>query len=317
MTVLVTGGAGFIGSHFIERLLAAEPETRIICLDNFNDYYDPLLKRANLAAFVGRPQVAVVEGTFCDPVLVEMLFERQSIRRVVHLGGYAGVRASSSKPLVYEEANVRGTLVLLEAVRKRPVERFVFASSSTVYGEGSLVPFQEDAPLGVPLSPYGVTKRAAEMLTLHYQQVHGVPSVSLRPFSVYGPRMRPDLAIHVFATAIDEGRPIPLFGDGSYRRDFTHVSDVCSGLLAAQDRNEAIGQAINLGHHEPIAMLELVQLLAAELGKPATIDFRPAFAGDMPITCADLTKARRLLGYQPQVSIAEGVRDFIRWFRQR
>jgi UDP-glucuronate 4-epimerase len=317
MTVFVTGGAGFIGSHFIERLLAAEPETRIICLDNFNDYYDPSMKRANVAAFSGQSRVDIVEGTFCDPALVEMLFERQAIRRVVHLGGYAGVRASSAMPLVYEEANIRGTLVLLEAVRKRPVERFVFASSSTVYGEGSAVPFQEDAPLGVPLSPYGVTKRAAEMLTLHYQQVHGVPSVSLRPFSVYGPRMRPDLAIHVFATAIDEGRPIPLFGDGSYRRDFTHVSDVCDGMLAALTRAEAVGEAINLGHHEPVAMLDLVQLLAAELGKPAAIDFRPSFAGDMPVTCADLTKARRLLGYQPRVSIAEGVRDFVRWFRAR
>jgi UDP-glucuronate 4-epimerase len=233
------------------------------------------------------------------------------------LGGYAGVRASSAMPLVYEEANVRGTLVLLEAVRKYPVERFVFASSSTVYGEGSPVPFQEDAPLGVPLSPYGVTKRAAEMLTLHYEQVHKVPSISLRPFSVYGPRMRPDLAIHVFATAIDAGQPIPLFGDGSYRRDFTHVSDVCDGLLAALHRPEAVGQAINLGHHEPVAMLDLVELLSAELGKPAKVDFRPAFAGDMPVTCADLTKARRLLGYQPRVSIAEGVRDFVRWFLGR
>lgn len=317
MTVLVTGGAGFIGSHFVERLLAAEPETRVICLDNFNDYYDPRLKWANVAAFADHPQITIVEGTFCDPVLVEALFDRQAIRRVVHLGGYAGVRASSARPLVYEEANVRGTLVLLEAVRKHPVERFVFASSSTVYGEGSPVPFQEDAPLGVPLSPYGVTKRAAEMLTLHYQQVHGVPSVSLRPFSVYGPRMRPDLAIHVFATALEAGRPIPLFGDGSYRRDFTHVSDVCTGLLAALGRADAVGQAINLGHHEPVAMLDLVQLLAAELGKPATIDFRPAFPGDMPVTCADLTKARRLLGYQPQVLITEGVRDFVKWFRQQ
>jgi UDP-glucuronate 4-epimerase len=315
MTVLVTGGAGFIGSHFIERLLAAEPATRIICLDSFNDYYVPALKRANVRGFSGHPQVTIVEGTFCDAGLVESLFERAAIRRVVHLGGYAGVRASSAMPLVYEEANVRGTLVLLEAVRKYPVERFVFASSSTVYGEGSPVPFQEDAPLGVPLSPYGVTKRAAEMLTLHYEQVHKVPSVSLRPFSVYGPRMRPDLAIHVFATAIDAGQPIPLYGDGSYRRDFTHVSDVCGGLLAALHRPEAVGQAINLGHHEPVAMLDLVELLSSELGKPAKIDFRPAFAGDMPVTCADLTKARRLLGYQPRVSIAEGVRDFVRWFR--
>ncbi len=315
MSVLVTGGAGFIGSHFIERLLAAEPEVRIVCLDNLNDYYSPALKRANLAGFLGDERVTVVEGSFCEPALVDELFRRHAFRRVMHLGGYAGVRASLSQPLVYEEANVRGTLVLLEAARRFPVERFSFVSSSTVYGVGSAVPFVEDAPLGVPLSPYGVTKHAAELLARHYHQVHGVPVVSLRPFSVYGPRMRPDLAIHVFATAIERGQPIPLFGDGSYRRDFTHVSDVVTGLLATFTSPDVAGEAINLGHHEPVAMINLVRLLEAELRRQAAIDYRPVFEGDMPVTCADLTKARRLLGYQPRVSIAEGVRDFVRWFR--
>jgi len=317
MAVLVTGGAGFIGSHFIERLLTADADARIICLDDFNDYYDPALKRSNAAQFVRHERVELVEGSFCDPALVETLFQRGDIRGVMHLGGYAGVRSSMTEPLIYERANVHGTLVLLETVRRNPVDRFVFVSSSTVYGAGSPVPFQEDARLGVPLSPYGITKRAAELLTLHYFQAHGVPTVSMRPFSVYGPRMRPDLAILVFATAIERGQPIPLFGDGSYRRDFTHVSDVCAGLLAALDAPAVAGEAINLGHHEPIAMIELVRLLEQELGRQAVIDFRPAFAGDMPITCADLSKAERLLGYRPQVSIAEGVRDFVRWFRSQ
>lgn len=315
MSVLVTGGAGFIGSHFIERLLAAEPEAQIVCLDDFNHYYSPSLKRANVAPFQGHNRITIVEGSFCDPAVVEELFRRHAFQRVMHLGGYAGVRTSLSQPLIYEEANVRGTLVLLEAARQFPVERFSFVSSSTVYGVGSAVPFVEDARLGVPLSPYGVTKRAAELLAVHYHQVHGVPTVSLRPFSVYGPRMRPDLAIHVFATAIERGQPIPLFGDGSYRRDFTHVSDVVAGLLATFTSPNVAGEAINLGHHEPVAMINLVRLLEAELGRKAVIDFRPAFEGDMPVTCADLTKARRLLGYRPQVSIAEGVRDFVRWFR--
>ncbi len=315
MNVLVTGGAGFIGSHFIELLLATDAGAQVICLDDFNDYYDPALKRANAAAIASLGQVQIVEGSFCDATLVTALFEQCRFDCVVHLGGYAGVRTSLEQPLTYEHANVRGTLVLLEAARRFPVKRFAFASSSTVYGVGSPVPFVEDAPLGVPLSPYGVTKQAAELFARHYWQVHQVPTVSLRPFSVYGPRMRPDLAIHVFAAAIAAGRPIPLFGDGSYRRDFTHVSDVCLGLLAALTADGVEGQALNLGHHEPIAMLELIRLLERALGTPAKIDFRPAFAGDMPVTCADLSKAGRLLGYQPRVSIAEGVRDFVHWFR--
>ncbi len=182
---------------------------------------------------------------------------------------------------------------------------------------GSAVPFQEDAPLGIPLSPYGVTKRAAELLALHYHRVHGVPAVCLRPFSVYGPRIRPDLAMHVFATAITRGEPIPLFGDGTYQRDFTHVSDICAGLSSALAAEDAVGEAINLGHHQPVAVNELVTLLERELGRKAIVDRRPAFAGDMPLTCADLGKARRLLGYAPRVSLADGVHDFVAWFRAK
>jgi len=315
MNVLVTGGAGFIGSHVIERLLARETIARITCLDDFNDYYDPALKRANVAGFSVSDRVRVVEGSIGNEALVTELFRDGGFDYVIHLGGYAGVRTSLERPLVYEQVNVHGTLVLLEAARSYPVRRFTFASSSTVYGSGSPVPFVEDSPLGVPLSPYGVTKQAAELAAQHYHQVHGVPTVSVRPFSVYGPRMRPDLAIHVFATAITAGRPIPLFGDGSFRRDFTHVGDVCDGILATLTADAAVGQAINLGHHEPIAMLDLIRLLESELGAQAKIDFRPAFAGDMPITCADLSKARRLLGYHPKTDIVAGVRDFVRWFQ--
>jgi UDP-glucuronate 4-epimerase len=179
------------------------------------------------------------------------------------------------------------------------------------------VPFREDGPLGVPLSPYGVTKQAAEMLGRHYHAVHGVPVVSLRPFSVYGPRMRPDLAMHVFATSIAKGQPIPLFGDGTIKRDFTHVSDVCAGLLAAMQAECVVGEAINLGHHEPVEIIELVRMLEKEVGQTAVLDRRPPFSGDMPVTCADLAKAGRLLGYHPRVTLADGVRDFVAWFRGR
>jgi UDP-glucuronate 4-epimerase len=317
MTVLVTGGAGFIGSHFIERLLASDPQSQVVCLDNFNDYYDPAIKRANVAGFADSERVIVVERSFCDPAALEPLMAEYGVRQIVHLGGYAGVRASMAMPLAYQEANVGGTLVLLEAARVHPVERFVLVSSSTVYGAGTEVPFREDAPLGVPLSVYGVTKRAAELLGLHYHRVHGVPVVALRPFSVYGPRIRPDLAMRAFAESITKGKPLVLFGDGTIKRDFTHVGDICDGLLAALDAEDAVGEAINLGHHEPVAIADLVRMLEDALGRKAIIERREAFAGDMPVTCADLTKAERLLGYRPRVSLAEGVRDFVAWFRRQ
>jgi UDP-glucuronate 4-epimerase len=316
MSVLVTGGAGFIGSHFIERLLARDPEASIVCLDEFNAYYDPALKRANVTGFSANRRVTIEEGSFCDAAAMQRLFAERQVRQVVHLGAYAGVRASVGQPAMFATTNVDGTLSLLEASRACPVERFVFASSSTVYGDLARVPFQEDAPLGVPLSPYGVTKRAAELFCFSYWNMHGVPVVCLRPFSVYGPRIRPDLAMWIFADAILSGRPIPLLGDGSYRRDFTHVGDVCDGFLAALNAPGAVGEAINLGHDEPVPIRELVALLEDALARKATIEHRPASPADLPVTRADLTKAQRLLGYRPQVPLAEGVRGFAAWFRR-
>jgi UDP-glucuronate 4-epimerase len=204
--------------------------------------------------------------------------------------------------------------VLLDAVRSNPVRRFVYISSSTVYGRDCRVPFNEDARLGQPLSPYGITKRAAEQLCLLEHHLHGLPLIVLRPFSVYGPRLRPDLAMSVFARAIDEGRPLPLLGDGSQRRDFTYISDLVDGLMAAW-QSECVGEIINLGHNEPIEIRRLITLLERELGKPATIERRPPHPGDLPVTCADLKKGARLLGYRPKVSIEEGVREFVKWYR--
>ena len=316
MTLLVTGGAGFIGSHFIELMLRTT-STRIVCLDNYNDYYDPALKRANVQAFAADPRVAMVEGSFLDAGAMRALVERHAVRQVMHLGAYAGVRPSIERPLVYEEANVRGTLVLLEAVRGLPVERFVLASSSTVYGRGARAPFAEDQPLGVPLSPYGASKRAAELLALTYADLHHLPVVIVRPFSVYGPRLRPDLAMSVFAGAILGGRPLTLLGDGTIQRDFTHVSDICAGLAEALSAPGAVGQAINLGHDAPVEIRRLIELLEQALGRKAQIERRPTAAGDMPLTHADLTKARRLLGYQPRVPLEAGVREFAAWYQQR
>lgn len=314
MSILVTGGAGFIGSHLVELLLKKQT-LPIVVLDNFNDYYDPALKRANVQAFHDHPLVTLIEGTFCDSDAMLRLFESHQVRAVVHLGAYAGVRPSILRPVLYEQVNVQGTLALLEAARQHPVERFLFASSSTVYGRGAAAPFQEDAPLGIPLSPYGVTKRAAELFCLMYRDLHQVPIVCLRPFSVYGPRLRPDLAMTIFTDAILHDRPLPLFGDGSIRRDFTHVSDICAGLLATLTAENVVGETLNLGHSEPVEIRTLIALLEEALQKKAQIDFQPEKPGEMPLTNADLTKAERLLGYRPQVPLCEGVREFVAWYR--
>jgi UDP-glucuronate 4-epimerase len=315
MAILVTGGAGFIGSHMIERLLEVTAAP-IVCLDNFNDYYSPAVKRKNVAAFGEHPQVKIVEASFCEQDCMRRLFDDEDIQEVIHLGAYAGVRPSVERPHLYQKANVEGTLCLLETARHHPVKRFQLISSSTVYGGGAGVPFVEDAPLGMPLSPYGVTKRAAELLGLVYFGLHQVPVVVLRPFSVYGPRLRPDLAMTIFTEAISEDKPLPLFGDGSVRRDFTHVRDICDGLLAARTAHNVVGQCINLGHSEPIEIRRLIALLEQAVGRQANIRREPEKPGEMPITFADLTKAETLLAYRPQVPIEQGVAEFVAWFLQ-
>jgi UDP-glucuronate 4-epimerase len=315
MSILVTGGAGFVGSHFIERLLR-NGHAKIVCLDNFNDYYDPRLKRSNVAAFGDNPRVSIVEGDFCDGPAMKRLLVLHGVQHVVHLGAYAGVHASIQQPAVYQQVNVGGTLALLEAARHHPLESFLLVSSSTVYGRGTKVPFREDAPLGVPASPYGATKRAAELLGLTYHGLFGVPVICLRPFSVYGPRLRPDLAMSIFTSKILRGEPVPLYGDGSIRRDFTHVHDICAGLVAALGAVQAIGEEINLGHSSPIPMRELIGLLEQATGKRALIDQQQARDEDLPITFASLEKAERLLDYRPRVSLEQGIPEYVAWHRQ-
>ena len=320
MSILVTGGAGFIGSHLIELLLRECDELiadgPIVCLDNYNDYYDPARKRANVAGFKNDRRVRLIEGDFCDCEATERLFARHCFRYVLHLGAYAGVRYSVENPSIYERTNVGGTLSLLEAARRHAVERFLLVSSSTVYGNAAVVPFVEDAPLGVPMSPYGASKHAAELMARTYGELHGVPVAILRPFSVYGPRLRPDLAMAIFTRLIDAGEKITLYGDGSIRRDFTHVSDICRGIIAAITAEGTVGEAINLGHSQPIEMRALIELLQESLGKKAIIDRRPQRPEDLPVTCADLTKAARLLAYQPTVAISDGVAEYVDWYKR-
>ncbi len=315
MTILVTGAAGFIGSHFVEHLIC-QTEDQIICLDNFNDYYDPRLKRSNVAAFRDHQRVRVVEGDFCDGPAMTRLLSDHGVGSLVHLGAYAGVHGSVLNPSIYQQVNAGGTLALLEAARHHELKSFLLISSSTVYGRGAPVPFREDAPLGIPASPYGATKRAAELMGLTYHRLFGVPVVCLRPFSVYGPRLRPDLAMSIFTQKIMQGEPLPLYGDGTILRDFTHVRDICSGLVAALQVEGAVGEEINLGHSKPTDMRELISLLEDALGKKAKIDQRPARDEDLPVTCASLEKAERLLNYRPQVSLPVGIQEFATWHRQ-
>ncbi len=315
MSILVTGGAGFIGSHLIE-LLAKQTDQPLVCLDNFNDYYDPRLKRKNAETLRKLASVSIVEGDFCDVDFAHELFAAHKVEQVVHLGAYAGVRISVERPAIYQHTNVGGTLSLLEAARQHPVARFLLVSSSTVYGTGAGVPFTEDDALGIPASPYGATKRAAELLGLTYAGLHSVPVVCLRPFSVYGPRLRPDLALTIFTAAVATGRKLPLYGDGSIRRDFTHVSDICAGLISALTAENVVGEAINLGHSQPVEMRTIIRMLEDSLGKKANIQQLPERPEDLPITFANLEKARRLLEYQPRVPIEEGIREFCDWYRQ-
>lgn len=314
MSILVTGGAGFIGSHLIE-LLLRESDSPIVCLDSFNDYYDPALKRVNVAGFENHPRVSVIEGDFCDFGATERLFAQHGFQYVLHLGAYAGVRYSVANPAVYQQTNVGGTLSLLEAARRHPVERFLMISSSTVYGNGAAIPFVENAPLGVSASPYGATKRAAELMTFTYHELHGVPATCLRPFSVYGPRLRPDLAIAIFTRSIAADQQITLYGDGSIRRDFTHISDICRGITAAMTAEGVVGEEINLGHSDPFEMRALIGLLEESLGKKAKINQQPQRPEDLPVTFADPSKAKRLLGYEPTVDIRDGIPEYVEWYK--
>jgi UDP-glucuronate 4-epimerase len=312
--ILVTGGAGFIGSHLVDRLLA-EGGWRVVVVDDFNDFYDPSMKRANVSAHAGDERFRLVEADIRDRAAVERVFAETEFRCVVHLAARAGVRPSLLEPLLYNETNVTGTLHLLESARARGVRQFVFGSSSSVYGINAKVPFSEEDPIRRPISPYAATKAAGEHLCHVYAHLYGVRCVALRFFTVYGARQRPDLAIHKFARLISAGRPIPVFGDGTTRRDYTFVDDIIAGVRAAIDYDGSAFEAINLGESRTVELRELISLLEGELGREAVIDRRPPQPGDVPQTFADISKARRLLNYNPATQIEEGIRRFVEWFR--
>jgi len=309
--VLVTGGAGFIGSHLTRRLLARGD--RVTALDDFNDFYDPAIKRANVAPFLGRDGYRLVEGDIRDEALVDRLFREGGFTAVVHLAARAGVRPSLAEPILYEDVNCIGTLRLLEAARRHGPDVFVFGSSSSVYGINEKVPFAEDDPVDRPISPYATTKRAGELLCFNYHHLYGLKTPCLRFFTVYGPAQRPEMAIHKFTDLLARGRAVPLFGDGSSRRDYTYVDDILDGVVAALDRAGGF-EIFNLGGAETTSLADLVRWIAAELEVEPRIDYLPDQPGDVPITYADVSKAGRLLDYSPKVPIREGLRRFVAWY---
>ncbi len=318
MKILLTGAAGFIGSHLALRLCGRGD--RVTGLDNFDPFYPRVVKERNLAELLVRENFQLVEGDLTDPHDVDQAFEvAGEVETVVHLAALAGVRPSIASPGRYWNVNVTGTLHLLHACRERGVKRVVFASSSSVYGLDSDVPFSELDPCSRPLSPYAATKRAGELMAFNHHHLYAASVTCLRLFTVYGPRQRPDLAIHKFTRLISAGQPIELFGDGTTSRDYTWIDDIVDGIVAAIDQQvrdpRTAYRIYNLGGSQPTTLRELVDRIEAALGKKAVIDWKPEEPGDMKHTLADVDLAQGDLGYSPKVSIAAGIPRFVAWWR--
>jgi UDP-glucuronate 4-epimerase len=311
--ILLTGGAGFIGSHLAQRLLNCGHT--LLLIDDLNDFYSPQVKLRNLEE-VGESEACIfLRADICDSAHLERIFEQHRPEWIIHLAARAGVRPSLEQPFLYEQVNIRGTLNLLELARSFQIRRFIFASSSSVYGATSRIPFSEEEANPYPISPYGVTKLAGEKLSYCYSRLYGFPVVCLRFFTVYGPRQRPDLAIHKFASLMSQGEEISLFGDGSSLRDYTYIEDILDGIVASLELTSGF-EIFNLGNSHPVSLVEMVRLLEDQLGTKARVHYLEEQPGDMRFTHADLTKAKRLLGYSPRVPFETGISQFVKWFKQ-
>jgi len=308
-TVLVTGAAGFIGSHAVEALRAAG--YGVVGVDNFCDFYDRRWKEANIKT----AKIDVAEMDITDGPAIAGLVAKVKPHAILHLAAMAGVRPSIERPVYYSKVNVEGTTHLLQAAIENKVQKFLFASSSSVYGNQKKVPFSEEDDVNEPISPYAATKRAGELICHSFWHLYRMPISCLRFFTVYGPRQRPDLAIHKFTRLIAAGKPIPMFGDGSSSRDYTFVADIVRGILAALERCERY-RIYNLGGSEPVTLSHLVSELERALGKKAIIDRKPAQPGDVERTFADLSRSTAELGYKPQTPLTEGLKKFVGWFRE-
>ena len=311
--VLVTGGAGFIGSHLVEHLLARG--MTVVSIDNLDSFYAPAIKRANLLQAQKSPNFTFVQGNILDKDLLDNVFKTQSVTRVIHLAALAGVRPSLQDPSSYIEVDVKGTVHLLELCATYRVCQFIFASSSSVYGGNPALPYHEDASTDIQVSPYGAAKKSAELYCGTYHHLYGIPTTILRFFTVYGPRQRPEMAIHKFTRLLNQGLPVSIFGDGTSTRDYTYIDDIVAGISSAVDCPLPF-EIINLGNSSSIPLLELVKEIAHVLGVPPSIEYLPPAMGDVHATQADLAKANRLLGYRPHTELRNGLIKFVEWYHQ-
>ena len=342
MKALVTDAAGFIGSYMSERLL--RDGWKVVGVDNFDDFYDPKIKRRNVAGCLKNKNFQLIEADIRDGNAMDKAVGN-GVEIIIHLAARAGVRPSIAQPMLYADVNINGTMVLLEAAKKHKVSKFIFGSSSSVYGNNKKIPFSEDDSVDFPISPYAATKKAGELICHTYHHLYGICITSLRFFTVYGPRQRPDLAIHKFAKLIEQGKPIPVYGDGSMMRDFTYIDDIIDGVVAAinrltsharpeRSRGESRPSSVevllrrmeaashefniyNLGNASPISVNDLVTKIEKSLGKKAVREYLPAEPGDVERTFADIAKAERELGYKPRTTIEEGLARFVKWLRQK
>lgn len=313
MKILVTGCAGFIGSHVAEALLLRGDT--VIGIDNINDYYDPAKKEKNLEILKKHKKFVFYKEDIRNYDNLKRIFIRENPDKVVHLAARAGVRASIQNPLLYQEVNIRGTLNLLELAKNSKAKSFVFASSSSVYGNQEKTPFSEDDDVSTPISPYAATKRAGELLCYTYHHLYNTSITCLRFFTVYGPRGRPDMAPYKFTKLIIEGKPVPRYGDGTTKRDYTYITDIVKGVIAAIDK-ELSFEIINLGNNKPVMLNDFIRVIEEATHRKAVIKEMPMQPGDVNITYADIRKAQRLLGYQPETSIEEGMKKFVEWYEK-
>jgi UDP-glucuronate 4-epimerase len=312
MKALVTGSAGFIGSHLCERLLS--DGHIVLGVDNFDDFYDPKIKRQNISQCLTNKNFELIEADIRDQAAMEKAVS-EGIEVIIHLAARAGIRPSIAQPLLYADVNVNGTVVLLEAAKKCKVDKFIFGSSSSVYGNNKKIPFSEIDNVDFPISPYAATKKAGELICHTYHHLYGISVTCLRFFTVYGPRQRPDLAIHKFASLIEQGKSIPIYGDGSMMRDFTYIDDIIDGTVAAMEKCAGFN-IYNLGESQPISVNDVVAEIEKALDKKAIKEFLPPQPGDVNRTYADVTKATKELGYNPSTDIRTGLAEFTTWLRQ-
>ncbi len=313
---LVTGGAGFIGSHLCDYLLSQGHS--VVIIDNFNDYYDISIKERNVEGNLKNPAYKLYRGDIRDLELLKTVFDENEIDMVINLAAMAGVRPSLENPLIYEEVNVKGLMNLLETCKNKGINKFIQASSSSVYGNNKEVPFKESAVVDFAISPYAATKKSGEVMGHVYHHLYNIDMIQLRFFTVYGPRQRPDLAIHKFTKMITAGESIPFYGDGTTKRDYTYIDDIIDGIVKSiryLEKNENVYEIFNLGESNTVSLKEMVSTIEEELGIEANIDRQPMQPGDVEVTYADISKAKELLGYDPRTDFKDGIKNFVEWYR--